>query len=488
MSHITLAQQGLAAAEARNWDEAIEKLSVALKTSQNPLWLINRSKALINRKKFQEALDDANLAWHTAYERNKRPLLIDAHYRRAVAYFRLGQYANADACCIYAMRLVKGFPAVEKQDPARIHTDENGFYKMTLKDAHEESATDEINQSKGGALAVGSNDVPNAKDWRIASTLRMQILFAMDKLPEDDPARKLTTSVKPERKDLSDLGVKKNEPTKEPAPTTTQSAPKPVVPADTPLRIQEFQNDANMIVSIFSKGVNKEKLQVRFTPSSVHLDSVIMPSGEEKPFTMNFWSQIDADASTCRVTPNKVELSLKKATPGKWKQLKSDATDAAPDTETDEYVTQASIATTHTNHKYRKLKVLKEARQKAMDSADASAKAAPAEEKPAPSSEDKGKAPAVSQDSSKPAVSYPSSSRTGPKDWDKVGDDIDSDEEKDVNVFFKKLFKGANPEQQRAMMKSFTESNGTSLSTDWSDVKDRKVETVPPEGVEAKKW
>jgi hypothetical protein len=38
------------------------------------------------------------------------------------------------------------------------------------------------------------------------------------------------------------------------------------------------------------------------------------------------------------------------------------------------------------------------------------------------------------------------------------------------------------------MMKSFTESNGTSLSTDWNDVKDRTVKTVPPEGVEAKKW
>lgn len=488
MSHITLAQQGLAAAEARNWDEAIEKLSVALETSQNPLWLINRSKALIHHKKFQEALDDANLAWHTAYERNKRPLLIDAQYRRAVAYFRLGQYANADACCIYAMRLVKGLPAVEKQDPARLHTDENGFYKVTLKDAHEESATDPINQPKGGALAVGSNDVPNAKDWRIASTLRMQILYAMDKLPEDDPARKLTTAVKPERKDLSDLGTKKNEPAKEPALTATQSAPKPVVPADTPLRIQEFQNDANMTVSIFSKGVNKEKLQVQFTPSSVYLDSVIMPSGEEKPFAMSFWGQIDTDASTCRVTPNKVELNLKKATPGKWKQLKSEDTGAAPNTETDEYVTQAFTATTHTDRYSRKLKVLKEARQKAMDAADASTKAVPAEEKPTPSSEDKGKAPAAPQDSSKPAVSYPSSSRTGPKDWDKVGDDIDSDEEKDVNVFFKKLFKGATPEQQRAMMKSFTESNGTSLSTDWSDVKDRKVETVPPEGVEAKKW
>jgi BRCT domain type II-containing protein len=115
---------------------------------------------------------------------------------------------------------------------------------------------------------------------------------------------------------------------------------------------------------------------------------------------------------------------------------------------------------------------------------DAAAEAS-AQKKAEESTEAKDKAPAT-QESSKPA--YPSSSRTGPKNWDTIGDDVDSDEEKDVNVFFKKLFKGATPEQQRAMMKSFTESNGTSLSTDWDDVKNRTVETVPPEGVEAKKW
>ncbi len=81
--------------------------------------------------------------------------------------------------------------------------------------------------------------------------------------------------------------------------------------------------------------------------------------------------------------------------------------------------------------------------------------------------------------------SYPTSSRKGPKNWDKLEDGDDSDDGSNVNDFFKKLYKGATPEQQRAMMKSFTESNGTSLSTDWDDVKCRTVETVPAEGVEA---
>jgi suppressor of G2 allele of SKP1 len=38
------------------------------------------------------------------------------------------------------------------------------------------------------------------------------------------------------------------------------------------------------------------------------------------------------------------------------------------------------------------------------------------------------------------------------------------------------------------MMKSYQESNGTSLSTVWDEVGKKKVETSPPEGMEAKAW
>ncbi|RGP62810.1 hypothetical protein FSPOR_9001 [Fusarium sporotrichioides] len=473
MSYTTLAQQGLAAAEARNWDEAIDKLTTALETSKNPQWLIARSKALIHHKKYHEALNDANLAWHAAYDRNKRPLLIEAHYRRAVAYFRLGQYANADACCVYAMRLVKNLPAVEKEDPAKAKCDENGFYKVTLKDAQEESTTDEINKSKGPSLQP--TDPANAKDWRMASTLRMQILFNMEKLPEDDPARKLTTSVKPELKELAGLAELGITDDKAPATATTQTAVKSAVVDDSPPRIQEFQNNDTMSVSIFSKKVNKDKLQVVFKDDFVSLDPVVWPNGSERCLSFHTWGPINTDTSAYRVTPNKVEVTLKKKSPGMWKQLKKDENNN---------ITSPSAP----NEEAEKLKLLKEARKKAMDAADASNEASAAQGDDSTTVNDKGKAPAASETATGSPSKYPSSSKTGKKNWDNIGDDIDSDEEKDVNVFFKRLFKGATPEQQRAMMKSFTESNGTSLSTDWDDVKDRKVETVPPEGVEAKKW
>ena len=38
------------------------------------------------------------------------------------------------------------------------------------------------------------------------------------------------------------------------------------------------------------------------------------------------------------------------------------------------------------------------------------------------------------------------------------------------------------------MMKSYTESNGTALSTNWEEVSKGKVETSPPTGMEARKW
>jgi len=115
---------------------------------------------------------------------------------------------------------------------------------------------------------------------------------------------------------------------------------------------------------------------------------------------------------------------------------------------------------------------------------------------------------------------YPTSSRTGPKNWDKIansfvkpkapsepknsqpsdtstnptsegiqiGDDFE-DEGGDPSMgFFKQIYANASDEMKRAMMKSYTESGGTALSTSWKDVSKKRVEVTPPDGMVERKW
>ncbi|KAL1926690.1 hypothetical protein VTP01DRAFT_5585 [Rhizomucor pusillus] len=85
------------------------------------------------------------------------------------------------------------------------------------------------------------------------------------------------------------------------------------------------------------------------------------------------------------------------------------------------------------------------------------------------------------------------SSARKPKDWNALVRDIEKDQEKPegeaaLNALFQQIYSNADDDTKRAMMKSFVESNGTCLSTNWAEVGSKKVETKPPEGMVAKKY
>jgi suppressor of G2 allele of SKP1 len=86
-------------------------------------------------------------------------------------------------------------------------------------------------------------------------------------------------------------------------------------------------------------------------------------------------------------------------------------------------------------------------------------------------------------------LSYPNSKG---KDWSKVhleekeeeGDKPSGDHA--LNALFKQIYGNATDDQRRAMMKSYQESNGTVLSTNWAEVGSKTVKGEPPKGMEMK--
>ncbi|XP_003747603.1 protein SGT1 homolog [Galendromus occidentalis] len=82
--------------------------------------------------------------------------------------------------------------------------------------------------------------------------------------------------------------------------------------------------------------------------------------------------------------------------------------------------------------------------------------------------------------------SYPTSSLIK-HDWDKLEKEIEKDtSSQDVGDLFKQIYMSGDPEVRRAMNKSFLESNGTVLSTNWDEIGKRKTEVKPPSGTEFK--
>lgn len=227
------------------------------------------------------------------------------------------------------------------------------------------------------------------------------------------------------------------------------------------IRHEWYQTPENVVVTLFAKGIPKDKAVVDLKHNSLTI-SFPLPSGSEFQFSLDcLYADIDETSSTSKIMSTKVEFTLKKVTPGqKWPSLEgttSPSTESQHDSDLD--ISTAAMRRAVLNDK---------------------------------------------------APSYPTSSKHGTKNWDKVANELtkkpkkekkEGEEEADeddglgdfeggdqVNGFFQMLYKGADDDTKRAMMKSYVESNGTALSTNWAEVGKGKVECDPPDGFEAKKW
>jgi suppressor of G2 allele of SKP1 len=379
------ARKGEAALGASNYDEAIQHFTDAMKSNPAAVkYYIGRATAYQRTKKYADALADSEIAVVLAHKRATRELIKDAQFRRAQQLFFLERYADAE--CI--LSIVKKLDEKEKTLPI----------------------------------------------WTSKVAKKLQ------EIPEGDEKRKVTA------KDLPEVEVPST--TQDTAPakkteTAPAAAPKPVVPTPAnKIKDDWYQSNDTVTVNILAKGAPKDNVTVDFDKDSLSVSFPVEGSGAEYNFNIDpLYASIDPAASKFRVTPNKVEITLRKVSQGvKWKTLEGD---------------------------------------RQVEESEGSKSTIPQHVLTGKSVEDS-------------APAYPTSSKSGAKNWDKLAaEDLDEKDEiegDETNHFFKKLYSGATPEQQRAMMKSYQESGGTVLSTDWSNVGSKTVVPEPPEGMEAKKY
>ncbi|KAA8915832.1 hypothetical protein TRICI_002042 [Trichomonascus ciferrii] len=352
----------------------------------------------------EQALEAAETGVCVADKKHDKESLATAQLRRAIALFQLGRAADAALALGWA-----------KEDECKDKS--IGIWQIKIDQKKDQSTESD------GFERVPKDKMPKE---RLVSR-------PVTKKPAPSPSSKVQ-----ELDDDDDEDVRQALKEKEQYKASIAAQAKKNQDFDAKnVRMDFFQNNASVNVSLFLKNVPKESCNVEFHATEAVLTCKQPTSGEPFKYVLGpLTRQIKPEESSFRVFGTKVELNLVKAAAEKWPGLV--VASEREDTKPSEPVETVSL----------------DEMRKALN---------------------EPKLPPVN----------------GAKDWDKLaeaeleGDDAEGD---NPNAFFEKLYANADEDTRRAMMKSYIESNGTSLSTDWDSVKKGKVETVPPEGMEVKSW
>uniref|UniRef100_A0A8C6RV55 Protein SGT1 homolog n=1 Tax=Nannospalax galili TaxID=1026970 RepID=A0A8C6RV55_NANGA len=189
-----------------------------------------------------------------------------------------------------------------------------------------------------------------------------------------------------------------------------------------------YQTESQVIITLMIKNVQKNDVNVEF--SEKELSALVkLPSGDDYNLKLRLLHPIIPEQSTFKVLSTKIEIKMKKPEAVRWEKL-----------------------------------------------------------------EGQGDVPTPKQFIADVKNLYPSSSHYT-RNWDKLVGEIKEEEKNEklegdaaLNKLFQQIYSDGSDEVKRAMNKSFMESGGTVLSTNWSDVGKRKVEINPPDDMEWKKY
>ncbi|KAL5011951.1 hypothetical protein ScPMuIL_010502 [Solemya velum] len=217
----------------------------------------------------------------------------------------------------------------------------------------------------------------------------------------------------------------------------TETSPVPSVPVQRvtpPIRQDWYQTATHVVVVILVKQAKKDDLTTDIQEKCLSV-KIKPPSADNYSTTLRLAHSIDPTKSSVRVVPSKIEIKLKKNEGLQWSKLESD--------DKDDTVTIKQISTTGEEGDVHK---------------------------------------------------YPSSS-VHKHNWDLIEHEVEEEEKTEqkegdaaLQNLFQKIYADGNDEVKKAMAKSFYESGGTVLSTNWGEVGGKKVDVKPPDGMEYRQW
>lgn len=274
------ATQGDKAIANSDWPAAIKHFTDALiELPRAPSYYIKRSTAYLRRKPadggpdYNAALRDAEIGLVLARERAKRELILDAQMRRAIALFQLERYGDAG----YIFDIVK-----EKLDAGRSSKDKAAQMQAAATgqrsmEKHEQELSIWTVKVKGKLSKLG----PDSE--KAAVTIKEYPENVG--IPGEEEMRKILKAQLAGEKADSDAGSDKAETaTNEPSADKTKeatldaagpgsSAPMSAGPGAVPenIRHEWYQSNDSVVVTLYAKGVPKDKLDVDLQNTSVRI-------------------------------------------------------------------------------------------------------------------------------------------------------------------------------------------------------------------------
>eukprot|EP00092_Neocalanus_flemingeri_P002435 GFUD01002605.1.p1 GENE.GFUD01002605.1~~GFUD01002605.1.p1 ORF type:complete len:380 (-),score=130.61 GFUD01002605.1:108-1247(-) len=188
-----------------------------------------------------------------------------------------------------------------------------------------------------------------------------------------------------------------------------------------------YQTETHVVVEVRIKKLAADQCKIDMADTSLSVTAKL-PTGSEYSLELDLAHPVLAVQSSYKILSTKIEIKLKKAEGVRWSALEGDGTAPLPG---------GSVAPPNA----------------------------------------KVKAPYASG-----------------RDWSAIEKTIaaEAEDKKEgeaaLNEMFQKIYGDANDDVRKAMNKSFQESGGTVLSTNWNDIGKEKTEVKPPDGMEWKKY